>query len=163
MKKAFLLLLFFSAFFTQAQDEHNHDHNHDHSDPHDHHNHIGLALGPVYILSEKEFAPGIHFHYARLLDVGEVQFGVGLGLEAILDEHQHYTTSVNLSFLPIHNLTFTVAPGAQFSDDHTEFTSHFEVSYEFIFDRIHLGPVMEYAYAPLDAHLLFGLHLGFGF
>jgi hypothetical protein len=86
-----------------------------------------------------------------------------LGLEAIFDEHNHFTTSWNFSFLPIHNLTFTVAPGAQFSEDHVELTSHFECSYEFLFDGIHIGPVVEYAYAPRDARFLFGIHLGYGF
>ena len=68
------------------------------SDSHiDHHNHVGLATGPVYILNESEFAPGLLFHYMRLLEAGNAHFGIGLGLEAIFDEHRHYATSLNLS------------------------------------------------------------------
>jgi hypothetical protein len=39
----------------------------------EHKNHLGLALGPVYIISEDEFAPGMHLHYARLFDIGKMQ------------------------------------------------------------------------------------------
>lgn len=147
----FIVLSWCSAL---AQEEH---HEHDH-----HHHHLGLAIGPTYIVAEKEFAPGIHFHYSRLIDVKEAQFGVGLGLETIRDEHRHYATSLNLSYYPIHNITLTIAPGIQFGPSVREFTTHFEGSYEFIFGAFHLGPALEYAYAKNDAHAMLGLHLGYG-
>ena len=161
-----LFSLFSSAIIAQDKDhtEHSSEDHQDHHHELDHKNHLGLALGPVYIINEEEFAPGAHLHYVRLINTkGESQFGVGLGLEAIFDEHRHYSTSLNLSYLPFHNLTLTIAPGAQFGPETTEFTTHFEVSYEFIFGEIHLGPVAEYAWAENDAHAMLGIHLGYGF
>ncbi len=129
----------------------------------DYHSHFGLATGPVYILNENAFALGLHLHYMRLINVGNTHFGIGLGLEAIYDEHRHYATSLNLSYLPIHELTITVAPGIQFAPESEDFTTHFEAVYEFEIGKMHIGPVAEYAWAPNDAHVMFGLHLGFSF
>jgi hypothetical protein len=142
--------------------EHDQDHSEHEHHMHDHSHHLGLALGPVYVPDEEEFAPGAHLHYAYLFDIGKEQFGIGLGLEGIFDEHGHYSTSLNLSYLPIHQWTITMAPGIQFGEDERQFTTHFETSYEFIWDRLHLGPVFEYAYAADDAHYMLGLHLGLG-
>ncbi len=157
LRIAFSTIILLVCSISYAQEAHDHEG--------EHKNHIGLAVGPVYVINEKEFAPGLHLHYARLYEIGQSEsaFGIGLGLEAIFDDHRHYATSVNFSYLPIHNLTFTVAPGVQFGPEHAEFTSHFEVSYEFILGKIHLGPVLEYAYAKEDAHAMLGAHIGFGF
>ncbi|HAW21405.1 MAG TPA: hypothetical protein DCX14_14580 [Flavobacteriales bacterium] len=145
-----------------AQEEHDHHDGHDHGSHH--HYHVGIASGPVYVFEENELAPGLHLHVSRLFDLGSrSQFGTGLGFEAILDDHKHTAASVTFSYLPIHNLTFTAAPGLQFGEGITVFTTHFECAYEFIFDRIHIGPVAEYAWAPTDSHAMVGLHLGFGF
>jgi len=158
-KNIFLLALMICASLGRlVAQEHGHEH-----DEEEHRNHIGLATGPVYIINEDAFAPGVHLHYTYLYHLGSAQFGTGLGFEAVFDEHTHYSTSLNLSYLPIHNLTFTVAPGIQFGPNSTEFTTHFEVSYEFILGAIHLGPVLEYAYAKDDAHAMIGVHIGFGF
>ncbi len=129
----------------------------------EHHNHFGIATGPVYIINENEIAPGLHFHYMRLIEVGNAHFGIGLGLEGIFDEHRHYATSINFSYLPIHALTLTIAPGIQFAPESEDFTMHFEVVYEFEIGELHIGPVAEYAWSPNDAHAMIGLHIGFGF
>ncbi len=161
-KKRLFIVLSFIALNSFAQTAINNE-NEDHDHHEEHRNHIGLAVGPVYVLHEEEYAPGLHFHYMYLFQVANTEFGIGLGLESILDEHRHYATSINLSYLPIHNLTLTVSPGIQFGPDVEEFTSHFEASYEFNFGEIHLGPVLEYAYAKDDEHAMLGLHVGFGF
>lgn len=160
MKVLLSLTLLFCALISVAQN----DSSSTQLDSHiDHHNHFGLATGPVYILNESEFAPALHLHYMRLIEAGNGHFGVGLGLEAIFDEHRHYATSLNLSYLPIHELTLTVAPGIQFAPDSEDFTTHFEAVYEFEIGNVHIGPVAEYAWAPNDAHAMLGLHFGFGF
>ena len=129
----------------------------------EHLNHFGVATGPVYVINESEVAPGIHLHYMRLLEFGNAHFGIGLGLEGIFDEHRHYATSINFSYLPIHALTFTIAPGIQFAPESEDFTTHFEVVYEFEIGELHIGPVAEYAWSPNDAHAMLGLHIGLGF
>ncbi len=160
MKYILLFIILFISFISFGQTETELDLLEDHID---HHNHFGVATGPVYILNESEFAPGVHLHYMRLLEAGNAHFGIGLGVEAIFDEHRHYATSLNLSYLPIHALTLTVAPGIQFAPDSEDFTTHFEAVYEFEIGKVHLGPVLEYAWAPNDAHAMLGLHIGFGF
>lgn len=160
MKFVVCTLLILLSYSGWAQD-HDHEDGHEHH-MHDHSHHLGLAVGPVYVMEEEELAPGAHLHYTYLFDIGRSQFGTGIGLEGIFDEHGHTSTSINLSYLPIHNLTLTVAPGLQFGEGETQFTSHFEATYEFVWDRLHLGPVAEYAYAKNDAHIMLGLHIGIG-
>ncbi|NQV52074.1 MAG: hypothetical protein HQ500_02775 [Flavobacteriales bacterium] len=162
MKKALLIGLILLPFIACAQvDEHEHEIHDEHE--HNHHYHVGIAMGPVYVIGENEFAPGLHLHMVRLIDLSKGELGLGVGLEGIFDEHRHYAASFNISYLPIHNLTFTVAPGVQYGENNYAFTTHFECSYEFIFDRIHIGPVIEYAWATTDAHFMAGVHIGFGF
>ncbi len=162
MKNALLTVLLLLPLLAFAQAE---EHNHEGHDEHEHHHHyhVGIATGAVYVIGEGEFAPGLHLHMARLIDLSTGQLGLGVGLEGIFDEHRHYAASFNMSYLPIHNLTFTVAPGVQYGENNYVFTTHFECSYEFIFDRIHIGPVVEYAWATTDAHFMAGVHFGFGF
>ncbi len=163
-KKWLFIVLSSIALNLSAQGHHDHEHGHnDHDHNEEHHNHIGLAMGPVYVTHEEEYALGLHLHYTYLFKMANAEFGIGLGLETIFDEHRHYATSINFSYLPIHNLTLTVAPGIQFGPESEEFTSHFEATYEFILGDIHLGPVLEYAYAKEDEHAMLGLHVGFGF
>jgi hypothetical protein len=152
------LLILVAVFAYGRKGTHSHDASMD-----DHRNHIGIAVGPVYLFSEKEYAPGLHIHYSYLYEIGNIHVGSGLGFEAILDEHRHYTTSINFSYFPIHNLTLTVAPGVLFSKGSSEFTTHFESSYEFILNKFHIGPVVEYAHAAQDNHFMIGLHTSYGF
>ena len=60
---------------------------------HNHKNEVSLATGIVPLPAEDKVTAGFHFHYIR--GVGESRkFGIGVGLETILDEHKHYTVSV---------------------------------------------------------------------
>jgi uncharacterized protein YhjY with autotransporter beta-barrel domain len=65
--------------------------------------------------------------------------------------------------LPIHAFTLTVATGIQFAPESEDFTTHFEVVYEFEIGELHTGPVAEYAWSPNVAHAMIWLHIGFGF
>ena len=90
LMKNILLLLIASPLFCFSQ--HNHDdENHSHED-HSHKNEISIAAGIVPIPAEDEIAAGIHLHYIK--GIGESnKFGIGVGLETILDHHKHYTLS----------------------------------------------------------------------
>lgn len=137
----------------------------DHNDRHetdDHRHHIGLAGGLVFVQTENNLAAGIHIHYTYLFDIKNVNLGTGLGFETILDEHKHYAASINLTYLPTHALSITVAPGLVFTPTTADFSIHFETAYGFEFNKIHIGPTFEFAYAKDDIHLMLGLHIGFG-
>ena len=136
---------------------------HDHEEHADHTHHLGFATGLVYVFEEDAFAAALHLHYTYLFEIGETHLGAGAGVETILDEHQHIATSVHLSYFPVHSLGLTIAPGILFTEGDGQFSLHLEASYEFILGSIHLGPVVEYAYAKDDSHLMFGLHVGLGF
>ncbi|MFC2124749.1 hypothetical protein ACFLU5_08055 [Bacteroidota bacterium] len=152
------ILILMTALAYGQTEGHDHDLSLD-----DHKNHLGIAIGPVYVIGEKKFVPGVHIHYSYLFEINNTHLGTGLGFESIIDEHNHYTISINISYLPIHNLTLTVAPGVLFSKTSSKFATHFEASYEFIFNKFHIGPVAEYAYAMHDCHFMTGLHISYGF
>lgn len=132
---------------------------------HKHHqNEIGMANAPVYLINEKEWAYGMHFHYVR--HISGSKFGFGLGAERIFDDHSHTTIGIVGNYRPIENLSLNVSPGLtmeQNSLSNLNYAIHFEGAYEFELGNFHLGPNLEYAYEPEDSHLSFGLHIGFGF
>lgn len=140
----------------------------DHSD-HDSHeqghakNEIGLANSAVYFVKEKGYAYGLHLHYLRRIP--KSPFGLGLGYERIFDEHKHNTIGVVMAWWPMESLNLNISPGLTFEDEHPEakFAFHLEAAYGFEIRRIHLGPVIEFAYDPEDYHVSLGLHLGIDF
>ena len=77
---AFLYLLTFFYPLSALSDE---DH---HSD-----NHLGAALGPVYIFEEENIAVGAHLHYLRTLPLWNESFSIGVGLGYLFDEHIYDT------------------------------------------------------------------------
>ena len=93
--KNILLLLIASPLFCFSQ--HNHDdENHSHED-HSHKNEISIVAG-------------IHLHYIK--GIGESNnFGIGVGLETILDEHKHYTLSAVFKNRIYKGIVIAVAPG----------------------------------------------------
>jgi hypothetical protein len=160
------LLIFALPFITlsfpvTAQD-------HDHEDDADHHVHhtweIGGAVGAVYNIQEKHTAPGIHAHILK--NFGEEnQFGVGLGFETFLDEHQHLNFGIPLNYNTLKKFVFTVTPGVLLKNETTWESNpsiHFETLYEFEFEHFHMGPMLELAFAPGDFHIMLGLHVGLG-
>lgn len=139
------------------------------SDDHDQHHHhhvseLGIANAPVYFVNEKELAYGLHLHYIRMKP--HSQFGIGLGYERIFDDHGHNTFGIVGAYRPTDRVVINLSPGITFEDgesDHSAFALHFETSYEWEIDYLHIGPVFEVAYDPEDIHISLGLHIGIGF
>jgi len=160
-------LLFSALFFATlcpAISSQDHDHEHD-TDHHAHHVwEIGGAVGAVYNLQEKHTAPGIHAHILK--NFGEEnQFGMGLGFETFLDEHKHLNFGIPLNYNTLKRFVFTVTPGVLLKHETTWDASpsiHFESLYEFEFEHFHMGPMLEFAFAPADFHIMLGLHIGLG-
>jgi hypothetical protein len=167
MKKIlFLLVLFLSISQIKAQETmSDHEDHEGHLENHDHHNNeIGIANSIVYFQSEKEFNYGLHLHYVR--NIAHTKFGIGLAYEKIFDEHKHNTFGIAAIYRPIEGLNLNFSPGIateglDFSE--ARIALHFETSYEFQLNNVHLGPAIELAWDQEDIHLSLGLHLGFGF
>jgi len=158
-----IALLFIMLSFSIAAQDHDHD-----QDADLHHAHhaweIGGAVGAVYNIQEKHTSPGIHAH--MLKNFGEEnQFGMGLGFETFLDEHQHLNLGIPLNYNTLKRFVFTVTPGVLLKNEATWKASpsiHFETLYEFEFEHFHMGPMLELAFAPGDFHIMLGLHVGLG-
>jgi len=136
------------------------------SDIHHHAHHryeIGLAVSPVFLLKEKEFATGMHLHFLRNLP--HSKFAFGLGYERIFDEHEHNTFGLEAIYRPVEKLNLSLSPGLTFEKGSSkpDLALHTEVSYEFEIGEFHLGPAFEIAIAPEDIHFSLGIHLGIGF
>ena len=170
MRRLIVLFIGSALFLLQgtciAQHDHEHEHGHDDEGHEGHHEHvhhfeIGVANGLVYLKNEQEFVYGLHLHAVRA--IGETHFALGVGYERLFDEHGHNTASGVISYLPIGGLVLTAAPGVAFtSAGETEFSTHFEVTYEFMLNKFHIGPMLEWALEPDDMHFTLGLHIGFG-
>ncbi len=137
---------------------------HDEAENHEHSkNDIGLVNAAVYFLKEKEFAYGLHVHYVRAIP--KSKFGLGLAYERIFGHHKHNTFGLVVAYNPVHELSLSISPGLTFEDDNPEaaFAMHLEATYGFEIRKIHLGPMVEFAYDPEDYHISMGLHLGYDF
>lgn len=126
---------------------------------------IGFSSGLVYNFSEKELAPGIHFHLIKGVGKSD-HFGVGLGYELIFDDHKHNAISLIFTYRPIEHLSINFAPGISFKLSEKSSvapTLHFEGLYEFEYNHFHIGPLVGFAISTEDTHASLGLHLAFGF
>ncbi|MBP9674894.1 MAG: hypothetical protein KBD63_07330 [Bacteriovoracaceae bacterium] len=135
-----------------------------------HHEHkkweFGTALGVVPILNEDEVSWGIHAHLLRSMESIK-RLKIGFGLENIFDEHAHINTSAVFNYQISQGFSASYSPGILFFKENSKwekyFSSHFEFLYEFEIGNYHLGPIVEYSYAKVDQHLMFGIHFAFGF
>ncbi len=155
----FTAFLFISGFFSESMMAQHEEHHHEH-----HPWELGGALGAVFSIEEKHTAPGIHAHVLRNLGE-EKKFGVGIGFETILDEHQHLNFGIPVNYNTHRGFIFTATPGVLFkkeTDWELNPSVHLETLYEFAFDHFHTGPMIELALAPNDIHLMLGIHIGFG-
>ena len=149
--KNILLLLIASPLFCFSQ--HNHDdENHSHED-HSHKNEISIAAGS-------------HLHYIK--GIGESNnFGIGVGLETILDEHKHYTLSAVFQYRIYKGIIKAVAHGLllrkEGAENVFEFAQHIEAGYEFEIGEIHIGPVVELGIEKNGMHYMGGIHFGIDF
>jgi len=160
----FLTLLFVMSstnIFGQHDDDPDHVHTHDHHDL----NEIGIAIGAAYILDEDEFAPSFHIHYTRMLEGKWEKIGFGVGFESVMDEHRHYTVALVINYRPVHAWWISLGPGITYFESENEVkpSLHVETGYEFDVGKVHLGPLVEYAFTSGDQHFMLGLHVGFPF
>jgi len=156
---AFVLL--FNLSFAQSHHENENHDNHHHGDWE-----IGVGAGIVPLLDEKEVAFGVHLHLLRSIE-NIKGFRVGLGLENVFDEHNHFNTGIVFNYNLVKGLFVSFSPGYLIIHHENQvdkgFSSHFELNYEFEFNKIHIGPVLEYSLSKFDKHFMIGIHTGFSF
>ena len=120
-----------------------------------------------HLINENEWVPGFHLHYGKLL--GEKQrFSVGSGVELLLDDHRHSSVALSFGYGLTSALSVAYGPGLDFplakdAEKAVHLAHHFEISYEFDMDFLHLGPMVEYGFSSEDQHWMVGIHAGFGF
>ena len=170
--KQIALPLFFIVFFSLSgwsQDE-GYSHCVEHDD-HFHAQELGLSVAPVWFSGSDESGAklGLHAHYIKRLN--DSAFGLGLGVEFIVDEHKHQTYSVVGQWTPIPAWHFIVAPGVALEEEEGPFGDeremgwavHFEVVREFALGRLDIGPSFEYALDSHGQHIAVGVHVGIPF
>ena len=154
--KILLYLLIISRIFSESGHNHNHSHN----------NEFGIAIGIVPGHEDEDDNIGLHLHYIK--GIGEHNnFGIGISLETIFDEHKHNSVSIIGTYHFDNGFTIAYAPGILFSEHdgetETEFTQHFEFYYEFELEDFHLGPQFDIGYEDGEIHYMLGVHFGIDF
>ncbi len=176
MKSFLIFSLLASTVFSNAGYAQDHDHEeHEHQEfkdedkrhHHQHHkNEISIAIGVVPLVAEDELAMGFHLHYIR--GIGESnRWGLGIGLETIVDEHKHYTISGVIHCRVYKGLIVSTAPGLLILKGNSgyvyQYTQHLEMAYEFELGEFHLGPVIEIGFEMAGVHYMGGVHVGIDF
>ena len=137
-----------------------HNHNHDHN------NELGIAVGIVPNHEDEKNNLGLHLHYIKGMG-GHNQYGIGISLETIFDEHKHNAISLIGTYHFDNGFTVAYAPGILFveheGENEIEFTQHIEFYYEFELDKYHLGPQFDIGFEGGETHYMLGLHLGIDF
>lgn len=134
----------------------------DHS--HDHRFALGVSAGPVYLLAEQELTFGVHGHF--IAAIAKSPFGIGLGYERLLDEHQHNALSIVFQYRILDPWSVSLSPGIAFEGSDLnaiEPAVHLETAYEFELGPIDLGPAFEVAWEPEGVHLTLAVHAGVHF
>jgi hypothetical protein len=175
LKRSIFISIISVAFFlnsaaqnsgTSEVEGHSHTHHyHDHA--HDTHKfHIGIGAAATYLNKEGHLAPGFHLHFIRQLGHHR-QWGLGLGYEAIADEHWHNGLNLLVNYRPLSYLSLIAGPGMVFGkhDGETEILPgfHTEAVFEFNLRGLHVGPMIGYGLDKEDSHFSIGLHIGIGF
>ena len=137
---------------------------HDHlDDPHQFH--IGIGAAATYITGEGHLAPGFHLHLIRQLG-HQKQWGLGLGYEAITDEHWHNGLNLLVNYRPLRFLSLIAGPGVVIGkhDGKMELLPafHTEAVFEFNVKGLHMGPMIGFGTDREDTHFSLGLHIGIG-
>ena len=154
--KILLYLLIISRVFSESGHIHNHSHE----------NEFGIAIGIVPGHDGEDDNIGLHLHYVK--GIGEHNdFGIGLSLETIFDEHKHNSVSIIGTYHFKKGFTIAYAPGILFSEhdgkSETKFTSHIEFYFEYELDKFHIGPQFDVGIEERDLHYMFGIHIGIDF
>jgi len=157
-------IFFFIVTSLIAQTTNDHKHCDLHPD-HFHDKELGLSIAPVWLSEEEGVMLGLHAHFIKR--IGDTQFGLGGGVEYILDEHRHQTYSLAAQFTPLPALHFIVAPGIalEIEDDEIErgWAVHFELCKEFSIWKLDVGPAIEFALDSHGQHIACGIHVGIPF
>ena len=157
MKNKILLYLSLVSIMVAAS-EHNHKHSHE--------NEFGVAIGIVPGHEDEDDNIGLHLHYVKGLGE-ENNFGIGISLETIFDEHKHNSVSIIGTYHFDRGFTIAYAPGILFAEhdgkSEEEFTQHFEFYYEFELDNFHIGPQIDIGFEDSKTHYMLGLHFGIDF
>ena len=137
-------------------------HHHDHG----HNNEFGIAVGVIPDHEDEESKLGLHLHYVK--GIGEHnQYGIGISLETIFDEHKHNSISLIGTYHFDNGFSIAYAPGILFveheGEDEIKFTQHLEFYYEFELDKYHLGPQFDIGFEDGQVHYMLGLHFGIDF
>ena len=83
MKRTILFISIISIIFPESGHLHNHSHE----------NEFGIAIGIVPGHKDEDDNFGLHLHYVK--GIGEHNdFGIGISIETIFDEHKHNSLSV---------------------------------------------------------------------
>jgi len=162
MKYVVILIVLIGAPLSFGEENLNHQ---SHMAPYE----FGLSLESFTLKDEHhtETAPGVHFHLIKKLDNSGFfkDFGIGLGGEFIFSDEVHYGAMVSLAYYPWRELAIIVSPGYEFAkhDGNTEnaFAMHYELSYAFEINGIHMGPVVSFSETDHSEHYSFGWHFGF--
>lgn len=158
-------LVFLFVFTSTLYSQHSHD-SHNHEKEHEHHHssvEIGVSNGYVYNLTEEEGAYGIHVHLVK--SIGE-KFGLGLGYEAIFDDHKHNAASLIFEYRATEHLLINFAPGVAWlatESNSAKPSLHLEGIYAWQLGVFHLGPIIGVASNFEDYHASIGLHIAVGF
>lgn len=118
----------------------------------------------MYNIGEEHTATGLHMHLLRNFG-DDKKIGLGLGFETIFDEHRHLNFGIPVNYNTHRGISLTFTPGVLFmKHEGWEYSPslHLETLYEFYLDKVHLGPMLEFALAREDLHLMLGIHIGFG-
>ena len=156
MKQILYFLIIFNIILSSEIHSHSHNHN----------NEIGVAIGIVPGHEDEGDNVGLHLHYVKGL--GEHNdFGIGISLETIFDEHKHNSVSILGTYHFENGFTIAYAPGILFAEHdgetEEEFTQHFEFYYEFELEHFHVGPQIDIGFEDNETHYMLGLHFGIDF
>ena len=156
MRQLILFISIISIIFSESG--HNHNHNHE--------NEFGIAIGVVPGHEDEGDNIGLHLHYVK--GIGEHNdFGIGISIETIFDEHKHNAVSILGTYHFENGLTIAYAPGILFAEHdggtEEEFTQHFEFYYEFELEHFHVGPQIDIGFEDNETHYMLGLHFGIDF
>lgn len=163
------LIVLVVAYSLRVEAQHSNNSNshasHNHElDPHKYH--IGIGFGGAHIFSENVQAPAFHLHFLRQLGHHN-QWGLGIGYEAIADEHWHNGLNLLVNYRPVRFLSLLAGPGLVIGkhDGKTEVLPafHTEAVFEFNVGGLHIGPMIGYGRDKEDNHISVGVHVGFGF
>ena len=142
-------------------------------------NEIGISAGALYSSDHKEWGATAHIHYFRAISPYS-SWSLGGGVEHAQLDGSHWTFAAGIKYELFDHFSFSVLPGVKFlnhdySDNNnmtgntepekkTLFSLHFEVVYDlFHWERFHLGPAIDYAWAKNHSHFMVGIHGAFSF